>query len=152
MKTDLESSYVSASDKWKIIKSIPTSRCLILIAQVTYFYFSYSTLFPISNPESVPSATKKTTDSSCLHCSIFLDIIPSDLHSNTNKEQSSHKSPLTVRDTAFFMSTTRQSRDVCPTPMCQLAWDCGDWCEHYLMQCEDCGHVWDGESQCDHMH
>ena len=50
------------------------------------------------------------------------------------------------------MSTTRQSRNGCPTDLCQPAWDCGDWCEHYFMQCEDCGHVWDGQSQCDHMH
>ena len=53
-----------------------------------YLIFSYSTLLPISSPEPVPSASKKKADSSCLHCSIFPDVFPSDLHNDTNGHQS----------------------------------------------------------------
>ena len=136
---------MSAKRKFSIYLSISFSINLLLIFIYLYIFTFYSTLLSIASPQPIPSSSKKAADSTCA-------VFPTNVHTISDDLPQDTDSPLTEKDTAFYMSTTRQSRNGCPTDLCQLAWDCGDWCEHYFMQCEDCRHVWDGQSQCDHMH
>ena len=38
----------------------------------------------------------------------------------------------------------------CASDACHIQWNNGGFCEHDLMKCAECDHVWDGNAQCTH--
>ena len=55
-----------------------------------------------------------------------------------------------VTKSSVSTQTVDSHIDGCASDACHAEWNSGGFCEHDLMKCAECDHVWDGNAQCTH--